>query len=301
MSKPLHIPVMLAEVLKGLAVAPNGAYLDATFGRGGHSRAILERLGADARLWVMDRDADAIDVAHALAKNDARVSVLHAAFGHDALANLPALDGALMDLGVSSPQLDDGDRGFSFKQDAPLDMRMDRSTGMPAHEWLLRASQQEIAYVLSAYGQDPHAERIAEKICSVRLTQPIRTTNQLADLVIATVPTWTRKHHPATLCFQAIRMQVNDEHGQLFSGIERIATGLKKGGRLAVLSYHSLENEWTSQAVKKVNALCVEKGIVQGTTRMLRRVGGALRPSQSERVENPRSRSAMLRIWEKLC
>ena len=302
----LHIPVMCKEMMHGLNIQENGVYLDATFGRGGHSRALLAELGPEGRLIVLDRDPRAISSAKALAAKDRRVVVHHLPFGevgrilHASYQDV-TLDGAMLDLGVSSPQLDEGARGFSFSQDAPLDMRMDPETGVSARQWLARASQTEIQFVLNAYGEEAYAAHYAQKIADARELAPINTTKELADIVIAAAPNWRRTHHPATLVFQAIRIHVNDEHGQLRAGVMAIALQLKKKGRLGILSYHSLEDRWVSQAVKEANEKIVFGLSSDSVRKPLRKVGNAQKTPHVERMQNPRSRSALLRIWEKLC
>ncbi|HET7930347.1 MAG TPA: 16S rRNA (cytosine(1402)-N(4))-methyltransferase RsmH, partial [Rhodanobacteraceae bacterium] len=235
-----HIPVLRDAVLAGLAVRPDGRYLDGTFGRGGHARAILAQLGPAGRLLLMDRDPEAIAHARAEFAADARVLIRHANFS--ALAEWDearaGLDGILLDLGVSSPQLDDGARGFSFQSDAPLDMRMDPAAGFSAAEFLAQADEREIADVLWRYGEERMSRRIARAIVARRVEAPISTTLDLAGLVERTLGRRERNKHPATRTFQALRLHVNDELGSLERVLPAATAALNPGGRLAVISFH---------------------------------------------------------------
>ncbi len=234
-----HIPVMRDEVLAGLAVRADGRYFDGTFGRGGHARAILAHLNAQGRLLLMDRDADAIAEAQRAFAGDPRVSIRHGNFADAGDWNeAHDLDGALLDLGVSSPQLDDPGRGFSFLHDAPLDMRMDRSAAEGASDFLNSADEREIADVLWRYGEERQSRRIARAIVEQRAQSPIRTTRELAELVERNIGRRERNKHPATRTFQALRIHVNDELGSLQRGLRALTAALKPGGRLAVISFH---------------------------------------------------------------
>lgn len=300
----LHLPVMRSEVLAGLFVQPDGVYLDATFGRGGHSGALLKLLSDNGRLLVLDRDERAIETAKQMAKQDARISVFKTPFSHvrEALGGADAeesIDGVLFDLGVSSPQLDEAERGFSFREDGPLDMRMDCSTGATASDWLRRASEEELRFVLEAYGEERHAAVLAQSLCQARVQKPITTTKQLADVVLRTVPEWQRNHHPATLVFQAIRIHINDEYAQIKQGVSQAIGLLKPNGRIAVLSYHSLEHKWVSQVIK--DTVSQARALSSPSAFRMRKVGVAQKSSREEVKVNPRSRSAMLRVWEKVC
>ena len=300
-----HLPVMFAEVMEGLAVKVDGTYLDGTFGRGGHARGVLQRLGPGGRLLVMDKDPDAIAVAAALAEADPRVAWRHASFaalaGWDAAA--AGLDGVLLDLGVSSPQLDEAARGLAFGKDGPLDMRMDPGAGESAADWLARASEQEIADVLWTYGEERHARRIARAIVARRGEQPLVRTAQLAALVAQVVPRGDGRIHPATRSFQAIRIHVNRELDDLAAGLDAALARLKPGGRLAVISFHSLEDRIVKQFMArhaKPPPSNRRLPAVAAFTPALRLVGGARKAAPEEVAANPRARSAVLRVAERL-
>ncbi len=298
-----HIPVMLRETLDGLVTNPDGQYLDATFGRGGHTRELLGRLSSKARLWVVDRDPEAIAKARELASQDKRVRVLYGSFSQ--LSDLlptpvgrPFLDGALFDLGVSSPQLDQAERGFSFQQDGPLDMRMDNQHGLSATEWLSRADLEEIRYVIATYGEDPCAQKIAEKIVATREQSPIQTTKDLVNIVLSVYPGGSQKRHPATRVFQAIRMHVNDELHEIAKGLPMIIERLRPKGRLVTLSYHSLEHTLVARIVKQRSSSSNMTVELTPNLPQLKRLGRAMRASHLELSHNPRARSALLRVWE---
>ncbi len=305
-SKPdssTHVPVMLRDSVQGLVTNPDGQYLDATFGRGGHTNALLELLSPKARLWVLDRDPQAIAVARNLALRDKRIRVLHGSFSQ--LSDLlpipvgrPFLDGALFDLGVSSPQLDQADRGFSFQQDGPLDMRMDNQQGLSAMEWLERASVAELSYVISNYGEDPYAEQVAEKIVATRAERPVKTTKDLVSIILSVYPGVSKKRHPATKVFQAIRMHINDELDEITKGLPMIIERLKPGSRLVTLSYHSLEHTLVARIIKQRSSSSNMAVELTPNLPQLKRLGRAVRASHNELQHNPRARSALLRIWE---
>jgi|AVFP01.1.fsa_nt_gi 16S rRNA (cytosine1402-N4)-methyltransferase len=304
-----HISVLLGESMQALGVIADGVYVDATFGRGGHSRAILERLGPLGRLLAVDRDPDAVLAGRELACVDKRFSIHRARF-----AELPRIaaeqglagriSGLLLDLGVSSPQLDQAERGFSFTSDGPLDMRMDPDTGVSAADWLANADQHEIVRVLQDYGEERFAKRIARAVCETRGAQPITTTARLAALCERAVPTRERGKHPATRTFQALRIQINGELEELRTLLDATCDLLTAGGRLVVISFQSLEdrmvkrfirNESRGQALPK--RLPVPDEQVQ---RRLRPIGGAVRACATEVQANPRSRSAVLRAAERV-
>jgi 16S rRNA (cytosine1402-N4)-methyltransferase len=301
-----HIPVMLDEVLEGLALQSCGRYLDGTFGRGGHARAILSRLSADGRLFLMDRDPAAIATAQAEFAGDPRVAIRHDNFA--TMAEWPeaaeGLDGILLDLGVSSPQLDDGERGFSFMTDAPLDMRMDPTRGDSAADFLATAEEREIADVLWTYGEERFSRRIAKVIVERRAEQPITRTGDLAELVARCVGRREPGKNPATRTFQALRIRVNAELESVERGLVAALGMLKPGGRLAVISFHSLEDRTVKQFIRS------HEGRVQGSRRApppteqakakLAPVGKAQFPSAAEIAANPRSRSAVLRVATRL-
>lgn len=300
----MHIPVMRDAVLAGLALRQGGSYLDGTFGRGGHARAMLERLGPDGRLLLMDRDPQAIAHARREFGSDPRIAIRHANFSEMAgwEEARAGLDGVLLDLGVSSPQLDDAARGFSFQSDAPLDMRMDPTAGESAADFLARADEREVADVLFRYGEERMSRRIARAIVARRAESPLRTTRELAELVERTLGRRERNKHPATRTFQALRLQVNDELGSLERVLPAAVSVLKPGGRLAVISFHSLEDRIVKQFIRGPQAAPVRRGLPQPSVEPapLRAVGRAQTASDDEVARNPRARSAVLRIAEKV-
>jgi 16S rRNA (cytosine1402-N4)-methyltransferase len=296
-----HIPVMLGEAVEGLSVQSDGRYLDGTFGRGGHARAVLSRLGPAGRLLLMDRDPAAIATAQAEFAGDTRVTIRHANFSSLAEWDKAAagLDGVLLDLGVSSPQLDEAARGFSFMADAPLDMRMDTTQGESAADFLAHADEREIADVLWTYGEERHSRRIARAIVEDRTATPFTRTGQLERVVGRREP----GKHPATRSFQALRIRVNGELDALQRGLNAALERLKPGGRLSVISFHSLEDRAVKLFIRD------HSGRVQNSRRgppvptapaRLVAVGKAQFPSDEEVAVNPRSRSAVLRVAEKL-
>jgi 16S rRNA (cytosine1402-N4)-methyltransferase len=272
----LHLPVMFEQVMDGLRVLEEGAYLDGTFGRGGHARGVLQRLGAGGRLLLMDKDPDAIRVG---------------------------LDGVLFDLGVSSPQLDVAERGFSFGKDGPLDMRMDFESGESAAEWLARAGEREIADVLWTYGEEKQSRRIARAIVARRADTPLLRTAQLADLIASVVPRGAQKIHPATRSFQAIRIFINRELDDLERGLDAALAALRPGGRLAIISFHSLEDRIVKQFMNrhaKAPPANRRMPIEIAFTPTLKLIGDAQKATEAETAANPRARSAVLRVAEKI-
>ena len=308
MSDPAHRPVLLEECVEALAVHPCGTYIDGTFGRGGHARAILARLGPAGRLIALDRDPEAIAAARTLAQADPRVTAIQARFGdmQEAAADAGAtrVQGILLDLGVSSPQLDDPGRGFSFAADGPLDMRMDPGHGESAAQWLAHADQDEIAAVLRELGEERFAGPVARAIVAARTETPIVTTRQLAELVSRAVRTREPGKHPATRTFQALRIRVNDELGELERALERVCGLLAPGGRLAAISFHSLEDRMVKRFVRRESqGPQLPKGLpvtAIETRGQLRPVGKPVRPTAAEVAANPRARSAILRVAERL-
>ena len=298
-----HIPVLRDAVLDGLAIRPDGRYLDGTFGRGGHARAILARLGAAGRLLLMDRDPEAIAHARREFGSDARVAIRHANFCDMAAWDeaRAGLDGILLDLGVSSPQLDDASRGFSFQSDAPLDMRMDTTAGSSAAEFLAHADEHEIADVLFRYGEERMSRRIARAIVTRRVDAPIQNTRELAELVERTLGRRERNKHPATRTFQALRLRVNDELGSLERALPAAVDVLKPGGRLAVISFHSLEDRIVKQFIRGPQPAAVRRGLPQPVVAPapLHAIGRAQTAGDQEVAQNPRARSAVLRVAEK--
>jgi 16S rRNA (cytosine1402-N4)-methyltransferase len=312
---PAHIPVLLAETLAALAIRPDGLYVDGTFGRGGHSRAILAALGPQGRLIALDRDPAAIAAGQTIV--DARFTLVHAAFSRltevlDA-RGIGKSDGIFLDIGVSSPQLDDATRGMSFRFDAPLDMRMDTTQGETAADFLAQAEQQQIEEVIREYGEERFAHALAKALVAARQQQHISSTGQLAALVASVVRTREPGQHPATRTFQALRIHVNRELEELSltlpQALERLrpadpATGCP-GGRLAVISFHSLEDRIVKRFLR--NAACPPqppKGVPVRAADLpapsLRLVGKAVRASANETSANPRARSAVLRVAEKI-
>ncbi len=308
----VHEPVLLAEVLQWMNVRENGVYADGTLGGGGHSGAMLEASGGTATLYGIDRDENAIAAATARLEQYPGFHAIHGNF-HDAKALLsqagaPPLDGALLDLGVSSPQLDQAERGFSYHEDAPLDMRMDRSQGMTAADLLAEVSEGELTRILREYGEEKWAARIARFVVERRQTQPLRTTQDLVRVVDAVIPKAVRRKddgHPARRTFQAVRIAVNDELDPLDRALEDFVDCLKPGGRLLVITFHSLEDRLTKRCFQRLQNPCVcpPKAPVctcgrKPKVRILAR--GAVPPTAEEIARNPRARSAKLRVAEKL-
>ena len=303
-----HRPVLLEESLEALAICEDGTYIDCTYGRGGHSAAILAELGERGCLIALDRDADAVASAAERFGEDPRFVIEHASF--DRLAEIAerqgvagAVNGILLDLGVSSPQLDDARRGFSFMNDGPLDMRMDMNSGMNAAEWLGEASEAEIRDVLRSYGEERFAGRIAHAVVLARQEAPLMTTLQLARLVERAVPRREKGKHPATRTFQAIRIRINRELEQLESVLDQSLDVLAPGGRLAVISFHSLEDRIVKRFLRKHSSPPkLPKGVpvtVSEETTVLNLVGKSIAPSAQELAANPRARSSRLRIAER--
>lgn len=303
-----HVPVLRDRVLEELRVRPDGSYLDCTFGRGGHSRAILACLGPQGRLYALDRDPQAFAAARELAASDPRVVAEQAAFSEfgaflDAHA-AGCMDGMLFDLGVSSPQLDDADRGFSFSRPGPLDMRMDPAVGSSAADWLNVAEETEIARVLRRLGEEKSASRIARVIVQRRQEKAINTTGELAALIEAVVPRRAGARHPATRSFQAIRMHVNRELEELEGALREVPGRLCPGGRLCVISFHSLEDRLVKRFMRdhsRVDPALARLPVVPPSAQpVLRLPHGPIRASAAEVAANPRARSASLRVAERL-
>jgi len=291
--------------MEGLRVLADGRYLDGTFGRGGHARGVLDQLGPGGRLLLMDKDPEAIAVAEGAFGKDTRVWIRRGSFAHLGDWDLAreGLDGVLLDLGVSSPQLDVAERGFSFGKDGPLDMRMDPDSGESAAQWLAHASDREIADVLFTYGEERQSRRIARAIVQRRATQPIERTGQLADLIASVMPRGDSKTHPATRSFQAIRIFINRELADLETGLDAAYECLKPGGRLAVISFHSLEDRIVKQFIArhaKAPPTHRRMPVVPDFVPTLRAIGDATKADSAELAANPRARSAVLRVAEKL-
>ena len=304
-----HQPVLLAEVLTGLSIKPDGIYVDGTFGRGGHAGAILAVLGPEGRLLAMDRDPEAIRSAEQQFGDDPRFEIVQGAF--TMLSNMIAqrqlqgrVNGLLLDLGVSSPQLDDASRGFSFSEDGPLDMRMDPASGISAAKWLETASESEISRVLKTYGEERFSRRIARSIVETRHETPLQTTRQLAGLVAAAVPVREKNKHPATRSFQAIRIFINSELDEIAAVLDQVIEVLAPQGRLAVISFHSLEDRIVKRFIRdeyRGEQAPLEFPLAgMDYVPRLKPVGKAIRAGKAELNVNPRARSAVLRVAERL-
>lgn len=305
-----HLPVMFTESLQALTLKAGGIYLDCTFGRGGHSLGILQQLNPAGRLLALDRDLEAInsDIA-AKMRTDPRFS-LHQCWFSQLGSIVKAqgwggqIDGILMDLGVSSPQLDNPERGFSFLKPGPLDMRMDRQNGLSAAQWLTHVEERELTQVLFDYGEERFARRIAKAIVDARAVNPITTTQELVALIIAAVPVVERHKHPATRSFQAIRIAINQELDEIKTALQQAAMVLKPGGRLVVISFHSLEDRIVKRFIRHesghshdVGRLPIKEADIQQG--VLKKIGKAMRATAAEIDANPRARSAVMRIAER--
>ena len=303
----LHQPVLLNEVIQGLRIDPQGIYIDATFGRGGHSEAILEQLGPQGRLYALDKDWDAIAYAKEHFAKDGRFSCTQGSFlSLKLLASdwgiAVKVSGILMDLGVSSPQLDNAERGFSFMQTGPLDMRMDRQQSLTAEMFINQSKEELLADVFFEYGEERYAKRIARAIVAARKIAAIRDTKVLAELVKEAHPKWEKHKHPATRVFQAIRIYVNRELTDLSACLEQCLDILTVGGRLAVISFHSLEDRIVKQFMQREalgDSLPKDIPIMSTKPLRLKKIGKAIKPDDLESQMNHRSRSAILRIGEK--
>ncbi|NNJ78533.1 MAG: 16S rRNA (cytosine(1402)-N(4))-methyltransferase RsmH [Xanthomonadales bacterium] len=308
MSAYQHRPVLLIEAVDALNIRPDGKYLDGTFGRGGHSREILARLSKQGCLLSLDRDPEAVAAGKEELGEDSRCSVVQGDFADmerfvREWGVEEGLDGILLDIGVSSPQLDDPDRGFSFMGDGPLDMRMNPLQGVSAKEWLAEASERELTRVFREFGEERHARRIARSIVLARHKQRLESTGQLARLIEDTIGRREKNKHPATRCFQAIRIFINDELAQLAQGLEEAIKLLRPGGRLVVISFHSLEDRLVKRTIREAaRPGQVRRNIPQHPDHvpLLKAIGRAIKPSETELSVNPRARSAVMRVAEKL-
>lgn len=306
-----HASVLLDEAVNALALRADGCYVDGTFGRGGHSRVILQQLGQQGRLIGFDKDPQAIVTGQQLAQDDSRFSVVQRSFAEMA-AELQQRDvygqvaGVLLDLGVSSPQLDDAERGFSFTHDGPLDMRMNPGQGSSAAEWINHASAEEITHVLKTYGEERFAKRMANAIVSRRVEQPFTRTADLAEVITVANPAWEKGKHPATRAFQGIRIHVNNELTDLEQGLQAAVDSLAPGGRLVVISFHSLEDRIVKQFIRRL-----AKGEADTLPRhlpvmpapfvpALKALGKPQYAGKEELTANPRARSAVMRVAEKV-
>jgi len=303
-----HQSVLLDESLQALSIRPEGVYVDATFGRGGHSRAILQQLGEAGRLIAFDQDPQAIEYANEVFADESRFSIEHCNFSQveDVITRhglSGKIDGVLMDLGVSSPQLDDAGRGFSFLRSGPLDMRMDTTTGETAAQWLARVKHADLVHVLRKYGEEKFAKRIANAIIDARAQREIKDTGELAEIISSAVPIKEKHKHPATRSFQAIRIYINQELQAVEQGLKGAAAVLAKGGRLVVISFHSLEDRIVKRFMRDISSrpklpagLPVMDADIDVPYRLVSRLVTA---SEQELESNPRARSARLRVLER--
>ena len=307
MSDYIHQPVLVNEVIEGLAIKKNGVYVDATFGRGGHLREVLRHLGEEGRVFALDKDLAAVEAAKLL--KDERLSIKHGSFTllqswMEERGVCGDVDGILLDLGVSSPQLDDSERGFSFLKDGPLDMRMDVTQGTGAANWVNSASAKEIAEVLKIYGEEKFHRRMAAAIVEARAVTPIETTSQLADIVAKANPSWEKHKHPATRAFQAIRIFINNELNELKICLDQCLEVLAIGGRLAVISFHSLEDRIVKRFINKhVKGDVFPLGVPIRQDQLevrLKSISKLIKPTLEEIKSNRRARSAVLRVVEKV-
>lgn len=304
-----HQSVLLQETIEALALKPDGIYLDGTFGRGGHSKAILARLSAQGRLLAIDKDPAAITYAQQHFKDDKRFEIFHGSFAQmdkfvSQIGLLGKIDGILLDLGVSSPQLDEAERGFSFMQSGPLDMRMDSSQALDAAYFVNNAAEKEMVAIFREYGEERFAGRIARAIIAERSKEPIKTTDRLAEIVKAANPKWEKHKHPATRVFQAIRIHVNEELTDLQNGLRAAIACLAGSGRLAVISFHSLEDRIVKQFMRKEQegnkpppGVPIKEEALKTN---FKRIGKAIMPQVEELSHNIRARSAVLRVGEKI-
>lgn len=304
-----HITVLLDEAVAGLNIKPGGVYVDGTFGRGGHSRHILSQLGQDGRLLAIDRDPQAILEAQKI--TDPRFQILHGPFSRlaqmvEAQGLTGRIDGVLLDLGVSSPQLDQAERGFSFQKDGPLDMRMDPTSGQSAADWLAQADEADIAWVLKTFGEEKFARKIARAIVHDRQQTPFTRTRQLAEMIARVSPSREKNKHAATRSFQAIRIYINSELEEIEQALNGALRVLAPGGRLSVISFHSLEDRLVKHFIRKQEkgpevppGLPLTEAQLAGG-RLLKSIGKALKPSAKEVEANPRARSSVLRVAERL-
>ncbi len=304
-----HLTVLRDEAVSALIVDRGGRYIDGTFGRGGHSRLLLQELDGDGQLMGIDKDPQACAEGEALMAEDGRFRIARGSFADvDMLVQQAGwqggVDGILLDLGVSSPQLDQAERGFSFIRDGELDMRMDTDSGLSAADWLAQASDTEIARVLKEYGEERFAKRIARAIVAAREEAPIRRTLQLAKIVAEANPAWEKHKHPATRAFQAIRIFINNELGDLECFLEKVVGLLRPGGRLVVISFHSLEDRMVKRFMRRQAQGQAMPAYLPVTDeqvgRSMRLLGKAVKPSEQEVAANPRARSAVMRVAEKL-
>ncbi|WP_018625349.1 16S rRNA (cytosine(1402)-N(4))-methyltransferase RsmH [Kangiella aquimarina] len=304
-----HDSVLLNEAVEALVIDPDGIYIDCTFGRGGHSRAILSHLSDEGRLIGFDKDLQAIAVGEQLQQEDQRFSIVHESFSllEQEVSKrgwVGEVTGVLMDLGVSSPQLDQAERGFSFMQDGPLDMRMDTTRGQTAAQWVANTDEEDMVWTFKTYGEERYSKRIARAIVEKRAKTAITRTKELADIISQAHPRWEKHKHPATRCFQAIRIAVNRELDDLKDTLEQALNVLKVGGRLVAISFHSLEDRIVKQFIQKQEkgqdfppGLPITEDMIN---RRMKKVGKFTKAGESELERNIRARSAVMRVAEKL-
>jgi len=308
MTSDTHVSVLQAEAVQALAIVPSGKYIDATYGRGGHSQKIIEQLGESGQLLAIDRDPDALADAERQFGKDQRFNIVSSNFGD--LAHVVeqqgwagVVDGVLLDLGVSSPQLDVADRGFGFSRDGLLDMRMDPLTGVSAAQWLAEVREEDLVFVLKTYGEERYARRISAAIIAARDAAPITRTGQLAEIVKAAHPRWERHHHPATRSFQAIRIEINGELEAIKQVLAQAPQILKKGGRLVVISFHSLEDRMVKRALRippPPPGIPRHLPLPETAAHPWKLIGKATKASDEEVARNPRSRSAVMRVAQRV-
>lgn len=305
----IHQPVLLEEALTALNIKPDGYYVDGTFGRGGHSQEIIKKLGESGKLLAFDKDPQAIAQAQLIAANDDRLQVKQGSFTQlkqtvEELGWQGKVDGVFLDLGVSSPQLDDAERGFSFRFDGPLDMRMDPDSGQSAAQWLANAEEREIMMVLFDYGEEKFARRIASAIVAARQEQPINTTKRLASIVAAANPSREKNKDPSTRTFQAIRIFINQELEDLKTCLAQAVDILAPGGRLVVISFHSLEDRIVKRFIReqcKGDDFPLDLPVMHvALNQNMKTIGKAIKAGKKELAENPRARSAVMRVAERL-
>jgi len=308
MNSHTHVSVLQTEAVRALSINPEGRYVDATYGRGGHSEKIIEQLGDSGRLLAIDRDPDALADAERRFVEEQRFNIVSANFADiDKVVEQQdwagTVDGLLLDLGVSSPQLDVADRGFGFSRDGVLDMRMDPSSGVSAADWLADVREEELVYVLKTFGEERYARRIAAAIIAARHAAPITHTLQLADIVKAAHPRWERHHHPATRSFQGIRIQINGELDAISQVLDKALSVLKKGGRLVVISFHSLEDRLVKRALRSPPPpadLPRHLPLPETKPHPWKTGGKAIKASDEELQRNPRARSAVMRVAQRV-
>ena len=307
--KAAHDSVLLDEAVEALVINPDGTYIDCTFGRGGHSRAVLSVLSENGRLLAFDKDPQAILVGQSLEQEDSRFEIIHESFSLleqkvSEKSLVGEIDGVLMDLGVSSPQLDQAERGFSFMQDGPLDMRMDTTRGQTAEQWVAETKEDDMVWAFKAFGEERYAKRIARAIIEKRQKASINRTLQLAEIIKEAHPRWEKHKHPATRCFQAIRIAVNSELDDLQKTLEQSLECLKVGGRIVAISFHSLEDRMVKRFIQKQEkgqdfppGLPVTEDMIN---RRMKKVGKFTKAGDEELERNNRARSAVMRVAEKL-